>query len=616
MNRKSLFRFLPLLLTAVVFCSLSVGARSNKVDKSSMAKSRYYYMQGAALLAQDKQAEAYEMFRRAESVCPEHQEARWMRTIAELGVKGNVFVSTEREADSLAEGLKGYVDKYPDDLYENHLYAGLRYHYSESPAETERIFRRMLERKPSYTDLHVELSSLLIRQGKLPEAIAELNAYEKAQGAPSEAVTLTKVNYYLSFNDTLGAINEVKRLVDTSPRNSTYLLLAGNLNFFIQRLDSAKAYFDRAIEVDPENGDVNMSIANYYAALGDTINYDKYIYATLIAEDYSVDDKIGLLAEYLQTLINENSDTERGDRLFEVLVNQYPHTPEVHNLASRYAAAKRDFAKAEEEMEYALNLAPDDPEKWYSMMTYQTVLGKTEALKATYKKSKEHVEPLMKSTELYAFTCFFNHDFNDAIDVFSEIIRKIEPELVDVTDTIPDKILYRIPGDKAISLSEYYVTIGECYGMMDSLNLAMKLYDNALLLYPDNTTALNDYAYNLAEENRELQKALTYAERATTLEPENPVFLDTYAWVLYKLGDYNEAKKYMEKTLACYSSDELLSHEILEHYGDILYSLGEKQEAVNYWQKALNLRPDNERLKMKVQRRSLQIDEQRDHKSD
>lgn len=581
-----------------------------------MAKSRYYYMQGAALLAQDKQAEAYEMFRRAEAVCPQHEEARWMRTISELGAKGNAFASTEREADSLAAGLKGYVDKYPDDLYENHLYAGLRYHYSDSLGETERIFRRMLERKPSYTDLHVELSNLLIRQGKLKEAIAELDAFEKAQGSPSEAVTLIKVNYYLSFNDTLGAINEVKRLVDASPRNSTYLLLAGNLNFFIQRPDSAKVYFDRAIEVDPENGDVNMSIANYYAALGDTVNYDKYIYATLMAEDYSVDDKIGLLAEYLQTLLNENSDTERGDRLFEVLVSQYPHTPEVHNLASRYAAAKRDFATAEEEMEYALNLAPDDPEKWYSMMTYQTVLGKTDALKATYKKSLEHVEPLLKATELYAFTCFFNHDFKDAIEVFSEIIMKLEPEIESVTDTIPAKFLHRIPGDRAISLSDYYVTIGESYGMMDSLELAMKLYDNALLLYPDNSTALNNYAYNLAIENKELEKARTLASRAIFLEPENPIFLDTYAWVLFRLGESAEAKEYMEKAMAAYSSEDMLTYELYEHYGDILFSLGEKQAAVESWQKALARDPNNERLKKKVQRRTYNVEDQHDQKSE
>ena len=63
--------------------------------------------------------------------------------------------------------------------------------------------------------------------------------------------------------------------------------------------------------------------------------------------------------------------------------------------------------------------------------------------------------------------------------------------------------------------------------------------------------------------------------------PNEATYLDTYAWVLYMLKDYKEAKSYLEKALQ-FSDDGTIT----EHYGDVLFQLNEKDKAILQWKKA------------------------------
>lgn len=95
---------------------------------------------------------------------------------------------------------------------------------------------------------------------------------------------------------------------------------------------------------------------------------------------------------------------------------------------------------------------------------------------------------------------------------------------------------------------------------------------------------LNNYAYFLALAERDLERALAMAERAISLEQGNSTYLDTYAWILYRLGRYDEAKKAMQQAL---SLDRSESPTLQFHYGDILAARGEYFMAEIYWRKAL-----------------------------
>ena len=84
--------------------------------------------------------------------------------------------------------------------------------------------------------------------------------------------------------------------------------------------------------------------------------------------------------------------------------------------------------------------------------------------------------------------------------------------------------------------------------------------------------------------------------------PKSSTYLDTYAWVLYKLADYEQAKIWMQKSLANGSD---MSAVVVEHYGDILFKLNEKDEAIKYWQQAKILGGGSDFLDKKIETKQI-----------
>ena len=100
-------------------------------------------------------------------------------------------------------------------------------------------------------------------------------------------------------------------------------------------------------------------------------------------------------------------------------------------------------------------------------------------------------------------------------------------------------------------------------------------------------------------EGRDLNRALEMSGRAVELTDNNPTYLDTHAWVLFKLGRLDEAKRYLQQAVAF---DGRKSPELLIHYGDVLAALGEKFMAETYWKKALENGYDPKEVELRIQR--------------
>ena len=92
------------------------------------------------------------------------------------------------------------------------------------------------------------------------------------------------------------------------------------------------------------------------------------------------------------------------------------------------------------------------------------------------------------------------------------------------------------------------------------------------------------------------------AAKAVKLDPSNAANMDTYGWVLYKLGKYNEATKWVEKAVAATPTAD---PDLLEHLGDINFKKGDTEKAVNYWQSALKAGKGSDFLEKKINERKL-----------
>ncbi len=132
---------------------------------------------------------------------------------------------------------------------------------------------------------------------------------------------------------------------------------------------------------------------------------------------------------------------------------------------------------------------------------------------------------------------------------------------------------------------------------LDRLDITEQDLRSILKTEPDNVQALNALGYTLADRTERFHEALTFIQRALTLEPKDAAIIDSMGWVQYRMGNHIEAIQYLQKALE-------ISHdsEIAAHLGEVLWSAGKKDEAIAVFNEARKSFPDNPQL-LKTMRR-------------
>ena len=145
------------------------------------------------------------------------------------------------------------------------------------------------------------------------------------------------------------------------------------------------------------------------------------------------------------------------------------------------------------------------------------------------------------------------------------------------------------------------------------LEQAVREYESLLVKMPNNTNVLNNLAYMLAEADVRLAEALEFAERAHRNRPNNPDFMDTYAYVLYKSGKFSEAASLLRSALQQYEARQVpASAEVFEHLGLVSEKLGSRDEALAAYKQALETGADTlsdkakDRIKKAIERFNLE----------
>jgi tetratricopeptide (TPR) repeat protein len=142
-----------------------------------------------------------------------------------------------------------------------------------------------------------------------------------------------------------------------------------------------------------------------------------------------------------------------------------------------------------------------------------------------------------------------------------------------------------------------YSALALSYERLKRYEESERSYETALFYEPDNALVLNNLAYSFSERDKELPRALDMAKIAVAKEPNNGAYLDTIGWIYFKMGNYEEAKKWIEK--AVQSGRE--SPAVLEHLGDVYLKLGDREKALHYYEKALRINRTSVSLQQKLE---------------
>lgn len=414
------------------------------------------------------------------------------------------------------------------------------------------------------------------------------------------------------MKDTIGAVDEASKLIATNPYEPNYMILKGNLYDLLGEQDSTLRYFLDAERIAPESGAAKLALADFYRQKGDSVNFDAKMYEMLLCEDVDLDRKREIVAGYLQQLLSDKQDTGRGDHLFAELRDQYPHEPKVLDLAARYSAAKGDFSDAEEQIRYALDMEPENAVFWGQLITYQLAADSAEKALATYDEAKTHVTPDDNLRYLYASVAQEAKRTDIAVKTYREMIAEIDSLLpTDRLLTLND-VRHDITLQQLDKLSSLFTAMGDAWHAGEQRDSSYQAFENAIVLDDSNVLAKNNYAYFLSIEGGDLEKAKELSSATITGEnAKNATYLDTYAWILHRKGEDQEAEKYQKQAIEVMEEAEYESAEIYDHYGDILESLGNIAGAVENWEKALAIDPEYEGVKEKIEKGKTRLAEEK-----
>ena len=573
------------LIAAVVvvlasLCAAGVEAASKKqrVSESDVRKADYIFLEGTRQQTLGNTDGYFELLTRARELNPDDSY---------LGMEYGYLLLRLSQGDSalVEQGyalMSDYIDRNADDFYGNVLFAAVSGQLGKTDRAVD-VWGRLHYASPDRPELTVRYAEVLASTRKpenIDRALELFDTLEIADG-PGIQLSTQKIQLYYTRGDTAAMLGEARKLWEKSPTVVEYNVFAGDIYSQLGQGDSALMFYDRAIELDPSSGLAYYSRANYFRAAGDSTAYDREVFRALEQEDLDVAPKLEILRDYAARLYSDHRQQSRISDMFRRLIDLHPHERDIHNLYRDYLIAIEDYAGAAEQASYSLDIDPSDERQWLALTSLYL-------REAEFEKSYDaamrglHFYPLNPNLALLAGTSLTQMERYDEALALLEKARTLTDE------------------NDAETLSDIYTTIGDTRYAAGELDSAFVDYEAAIRLNPLNLTALNNCAYYLACENRDLDRAEQMIKLVVEERPDESTSLDTYAWVLYRKGEYEQARDTIEKAL---ENDSDPSAELYEHAGDIFYSVGAKDEAVEFWQLGLEIEPDNADLKRKIKTR-------------
>lgn len=605
--KKGYIRIVVAVVVAVM-CGTAGMAAGKGVRASApgdRAKARYYYVEGSVALAEGRPAEAYELIKKAALADPEYAEANYTYALIRMTLR-NDTLTTPTEAGRSISMMKAYVDRYPGETEEamNYSYLVAR---SGDIDEAIRVAERSDSIEGSVPNILLQLAQYYAASQDYSKAISTLERYERIEGSDPD-IALRKFSLMYMQGDSARIVSESARLVRENPLSTEYLLIRGNALEAIAMPDSALVSYQRAEALDPDDGRVKLTLANFYLERGDSAAYDRKSSEAILSENIELEEKLDMMTRYMQNIIADTTaDARRGARLFDGLLRQYPHEPKVLDLGAQYAATTGDNKRAQELMAYATDLEPENPDYWTRLAHFYFIDEDYAKAASTCETGMEKLTETPRGLLLvYATATSLSENYEKARDAYQKLLEMELPGalLTDDASTMLQKA-GKLPYEGLMRVAEIFQMVGDGSHKTGDMERAYREYDVVLALNPDNVMAKNNYAYYLAIGGGDLVKAEELSREAVAEQPENPTYLDTLAWILYLKGQYAEALEIQEKAMANITPEAEGTGEYWDHMGDIQYMNGQKDRAVESWKKALEADRGNKEIEEKIKYKRL-----------
>ena len=415
-----------------------------------------------------------------------------------------------------------------------------------------RTWESLIKLAPDKLDYYYELSNTHMLNENIEASVEALNRVEKRIGV-SEAISLQKHKLWLAIGRNDKALQEIERLAETMPQEKKYNELMAETYMKQKQYAKAKKYYDRIAAAHPTDDYIHISLANYYHQTGDAESTYSELRKGLRSEALNCTDKIQILTSIYSTEEMYAYPPGHAFQLLEELIQLCYDTMTYAPLYGEVLMNQRRYAEAAEQFRRYLSIDSSRYEVWqaYLLAMLMDTTDRREALSAT----------AMQAQRLFPFQVM-PYFVEGQCHVLASDYAKAEKPLVQCV---------KLGFSNHFLEPETYNLLAETYYRLERYEEAWVCFDKSLAVEPENIPTLNNYAYYLSERSVSLDKAERMSRLTINAEPDNATYLDTYAWILFKMGRPNDALPYMEKAV---KNDGEKSSTLLEHLETIRRAAG------------------------------------------
>ncbi len=451
---------------------------------------------------------------------------------------------------------------------------------AKQPERALEVVKRATEQPDASGQLYARLGLIYAQLGKVDQAAAaSREAIKKSPGS-----LIGYQNLFLNYlhnkqpKEALSTLDEAARQPGV---DGDFLIGLAELYMTVgaqapaeKETSRAKALatLNRAAKLGPMTPMLRLKLADGFNLLGESAKA-----AQLYLEVLKQPPDVPMVAERVRaTLTNiylRASDHKRATEQLQAILREDPTNPQVHYYLGRLALEDKQPAEAADHLSKTLMLTPEIETAYYFLALAQLDLNKGAEALATLQKARQKF-PHSFALEFYTALAYSRQkDYDEALKHFvaAEVIAKAT--------------------DPSALNEGFYFQLGATCERKGDYAGAEEYFQKCLKLVPDFAEALNYLGYMWAEHGMKLDKARELIEKAVKAEPKNAAYLDSMAWVLFKLNQPAEALPYALKAV---EFSEQPDATVFDHIADIYAALKQPEKAREFWRKSLALEPSEE----------------------
>ncbi len=438
--------------------------------------------------------------------------------------------------------------------------------------EASKLLLDRIDAFPQEIEYKFQLANLYFRQQKGKKALKILDNIEDRYGL-SDKVVLLKASIYESEGDFKNALVEVEKIIDFFPESVDYYVVAAELATKSKQKDLAADFYLKVMDLDSTNIFAITNLTDYFREKGQTDNSLYYLNKSFSSKEIDYDKKMAILSYYLSDDAFNREHHSYLEAMLQTMMETYPEKRDVFLFATDFFIQGKDFNKAldalmpvlvEKEKRYAL---------WKQGIVLANYTGRNQDL---FTICNTAISVFPDSADIYFYKGIAEFELNKFEMAIHSLGRM---------DSIDN-----ISGDMKLQAD---VLIAESYNSLGQYTISDSLFRFIIKSYPANYVVMNNFGYYLSLRGESLEEAKQLSYETVVNNPGNATYLDTFAWILYKMGNFTEAEYYISQALDKGGNND---PDVNEHAAEIHISLGSVDIARAYLQKALILGGEKEKI--------------------